>query len=458
MSKPLIKRLIEGDSRLILPTLAANSLDACVCDPPYHLQSVTARLGKEGAAPIQFGTDGAFRRASTGFMGKSWDGGDIAFDKRFWKKVFRVLKPGGHLLAFGGTRTDHRVACAIEDAGFEIRDKILYCYATGFPKSHNVSKGIDSLLGNERVVVGDNPNRKGRKPEGYHEGWSRPWQADDDAPAMKRTAAGSPESAAWDGWGTALKPAVEPIIVARKPIQEASVARNVLKYGTGAININACRIHTAGSEAKSYTIKRLKPGATLNETGGNWRPEDGVDYEGESAAGRWPANLILSCQCDGPHEADCPVAMLDAQSGVLQSGFLPAGTEREGVGYHGGLGCTVTNDSYGDSGGASRFFFIAKPTRREKGERNTHPTVKPIALMKHLVSLVCPPGGIVLDPFLGSGTTAVACERLGFGYVAIEREAEYMVIARQRVRHAVDYREDDAAINNGQPSLFAEDL
>jgi site-specific DNA-methyltransferase (adenine-specific) len=312
--------LLRGDCLELLPTLEEGSIDSCVTDPPYHLTSIVKRFGSDKAAPCQFGTDGAYARASKGFMGKQWDGGDIAFRPELWAEVLRVLKPGAHLLAFSGTRTYHRMACAIEDAGFEIRDQIGYCYGSGFPKSHN--------LGN--------------------------------------------------GWGTALKPAWEPIVLARKPLSESSIAANVLRHGTGGINVDGCRVGT--EEIKNHV--------------------------------RWPANLIH----DGSEEVvrgfPSPHGAGSACNGT--DGADPENWEGN-IFKHGGLGLRH---------GASRFFYTAKADGMDRlGSR--HPTVKPIDLMQYLVRLVCPRDGVVLDPFGGTGTTAEAAFREGMRCVLIEREEEY---------------------------------
>ncbi len=224
-----------GDCLEILPTLAENSIDACVTDPPYHLTSIVKRFGTDNAAPAQFGKDGAYARAAAGFMGRKWDGGDVAFRVETWREVYRVLKPGAHLIAFGGTRTFHRMACAIEDAGFEIRDQIQWLYGSGFPKSHDVSKGIDRAAGAEREVLGI----AGKS------GSERSCMAGDFAGGeYLATAAATTAARQWEGWGTALKPACEPIVLARKPLSESTVAANVLKWGTGALNIDGCRVAT----------------------------------------------------------------------------------------------------------------------------------------------------------------------------------------------------------------------
>lgn len=360
----------HGDCLEILPTLPADSVDSVVTDPPYHLTSIVKRFGGDNAAPAQFGTDGAFKRASRGFMGKQWDGGDVAFRPETWAEVLRVMKPGAHLLAFGGTRTYHRMACAIEDAGFEIRDTICWLYATGFPKSHNLH--------------GD-----------------------------------------WEGFGTALKPAFEPIILARKPLV-GTVAANVLKHGTGGINIDACRVAT---QAGDYA-----DGGRNNTVAFRSSPTGHQDRTEQHPLGRWPANVIH----DGSDEVTA--AFPQSEDGV-------AG-KRSGIAHvtlH-GLGPRNTPfGGYGSKGSAARFFYSAKADKTDRlGSK--HPTVKPIDLMAYLCRLVTPPGGTVLDPFAGSGSTGMACIREGFDCILIEREAEYVADIRRRLAH----------VGGNDTPLFAE--
>lgn len=456
-----MKQIIHGDSREVLAAMERNSLDCCVCDPPYHL----TQLSRGGSARINNleTPHGRTRLGEKGFMGKTWDGGDIAQDPTFWAEVFRVLKPGGSLLAFGGTRTHHRMVCAIEDAGFEIRDTIsyAYCYGSGFPKSHSIANDIDKLNGmparGHAIATASttHPTTGATLASGGNVGRHAP-QCDD--------------AKAWDGWGTALKPAFEPvvhavkpfadilpIVMARKPLAESSVARNVLAHGTGGINIDACRIATSDTLTGSGS-------PPLKFGGDNPRPfHDEAKPVGchQNADGRWPANFIISCNCCGmPHDHGCPVAELDAQSGVSQGKQSMRGVGLTGSNVFGSGDmdydtCRGHNDDI--ASGASRFFFTAKPSRKERGENNTHPTVKPISLMRYLVRLVCPPGGTVLDPFAGSGSTAVACEIEGFGYVAIEREAEYVEIARGRTGKAFLYVDDVACVEKtGQTRLFID--
>jgi hypothetical protein len=470
-------------------------------------------------------------------MGKRWDSSGIAYDQTVWEQCLRVLKPGGHLLAFGGTRTYHRMAVAIEDAGFEVRDNIHWLYGSGFPKSLDVSKAIDKqrddradiyrvtawvraardvagitnrdidaafgfagmaghwtsgksqpavptldqvplLLDVLGVAVDDVPDeirrllrdlngRKGQPGEnwwkrevtGQHEGhvfgqWVTNHGIDHHNTAqVKRDVPATDAARQWDGWGTALKPAHEPIVVARKPLV-GTVAQNVLQYGTGALNIDGCRVGT-------HDVLRA---TTNNNMRGSSYGSDTADRERDtvytpSDLGRWPANLVLThaADCADTCAAGCPVAELDRQSGTLTSGANPTrrGPDNARNTFGGYAGQTDVAPARGnDTGGASRFFtvtkwdpiadtapfrYVAKPGKKERNaglNANVHPTVKPIGLMRWLIRLVTPPSGIVLDPFLGSGTTAVAATLEGFGWIGCELTADYLPIIEARVRRA----------------------
>lgn len=368
-------QLINGDSRTELTKLADNSIDSIVTDPPYEL----------------------------GFMGKSWDATGIAYDVNLWRECLRVLKPGGHILAFSGSRTYHRMTVAIEDAGFEIRDQIMWVYGSGFPKSLDVSKAIDKQAGVERNVVG-----KGKS--GTTAIWSDGGMGNFDITAPATDAAKR-----WEGWGTALKPAHEPIVLARKPLI-GTVANNVLQHGTGALNIDGCRI----------------PGE-LEGDPNRFSKTDGGSFNAFTtppivrSEGRWPANLIH----DGSDE-------------VLE--LFP---EQK------------------DSGSAARFFYCAKANKRDRNEGldhftpqreadrphdnlpggdnprnrtnnprlNHHPTVKPTELMRYLCRLITPPNGIILDPFTGSGSTGKAAILEHFQFIGIEQQPDYITIAKARIQH-----------------------
>lgn len=393
----------HGDCLEVLAELPDASVDAVVTDPPYEL----------------------------GFMGKGWDASGIAYRVDLWAEALRVLKPGGHLLAFGGTRTWHRLACAIEDAGFEVRDSIAWMYGSGFPKSLDVSKAIDKAAGAERQVVG--PNRfagiNGKANADVYGVASRP---DETAPITDA-------AREWSGWGTALKPAHEPIVVARKPLV-GTVAANVLEHGTGALNIDACRIPSDDGFEKAWD----KPVKTNIGAADYVNPDGGAHVVDLSAnrpvGGRWPANVVLD---------EDQAAELDRQSGVSTS---KAGVHPD-TGRSGGImGAKVVRGKAGqpmghnDSGGASRFFYVAKAPARErpKVDGTAHPTVKPLTLMRWLCRLVTPPDGVILEPFAGSGTTVEAALLEGFRVVAIEREADYLPLIQARLdRVAAQEPEDE---------------
>lgn len=388
-----------------------NSVDAVITDPPYELA----------------------------FMGRAWDTSGIAFNPAVWAQCLRILKPGGHLLAFGGSRTWHRLAAAIEDAGFEIRDSIAWLYGSGFPKSLDVSKAIDKAAGAEREVVGTHHRHGG----GSAVSGSMLGSLGTDS-ELPLTAPATVAAKRWQGWGTALKPSFEPIVVARKPLA-GTVAANVLEYGTGALNIDACRIPTGDKLGGGSTTRgqQMKDG---------WhRPwMDDPDMVAANAErsrasvarseelGRWPTNVVLD-----KHQAEA----LDRQTGVLHSGTMRAGTERQpragGTIYGADTRTFAAADTYGDSGGASRFFPVfryeakAPTSERPNADGVQHPTVKPLDLMRWLVRLVTPVGAVVLEPFAGSGTTAEACILEDRRCIAIEREAEYLPLIVSRLRKPV---------------------
>ena len=424
--------LRQGDCLEVLKTIPDNSIDSVVTDPPYHLTSIVKRFGKEGSAPAQFGKDGAYSRASKGFMGKEWDGGDIAFRTDVWSECLRVLKPGGHLLAFSHSRTYHRMAVAIEDSGFDIRDQIMWIYGSGFPKSHNIGKAIDKIQGNEREVVGDNPNHRttsGLLELGFQDG--------------RESSTITKGNSDWEGWGTALKPAHEPIVMARKPLSEKSIAENVIKWGTGGINIDECRIPANWEDERPpswFNSGKSKSGEPTY--GGNLKTlTDSTLGERLNDGGRFPANIILD------EEAG---KVLDEQSGERGNGWKKnyGKEDYEGLQYSSSTqqcvfgGGYSGKNTYSDKGGASRFFYCPKTSKKEKGDENNHPTVKPLKLMEYLIKLVTPKGGVVMDCFMGSGSTGVAARNLGFKFIGIEREQEYMDIAKQRITQPVQTKLD----------------
>ncbi len=359
MSDDLLKlmgvSLRLGDCVELMRAMPDASVDSIVTDPPYEL----------------------------GFMGKGWDRTGIANNVAMWAEALRVLKPGGHLLAFSGTRTYHRMVCAIEDAGFEVRDQIGWAYGSGFPKSLDVSKAIDKAAGAEREVI-QQGERSAERPVVEDQSGGKAYRLAGDASI---TAPATDAARQWQGWGTALKPAWEPICVARKPLI-GTVAANVLAHGTGGLNIDGCRV-----EGEHTYTPRLTANSNLNDDG--WQ-KIGQAAEPVTVSGRWPANLIH----DGSDE------VLAAFPGD------------------------------GDSS-AARFYYAAKASKSDRGDGNTHPTVKPTDLMRYLCRLVTPPGGVVLDPFMGSGSTGKAAILEGFQFVGIDMTPEYVEIARGRVLGAI---------------------
>lgn len=539
--------ILIGDCRERLKELADNSIDACVCDPPYHL---TSKGAHEQGHPSWNGMTKAVR-AKRGFMGQEWDGGDVAFQPETWAEVLRVLKPGGHLVAFSGTRTYHRMTVAIEDAGFEVRDQLAWIYGSGFPKSLDVSKAIDKAAGHARgseYVPNFGNDVFGRGLGGGKHGAQ-------SEPAVTEAAQ------QWQGWGTALKPSWEPICLARKPLSEGSVAANVLRFGTGAINVDACRItphaeqslggspEASGRGIGPHELRSLrqagqeveKPTGT-GEVGHHLRPSlpqrdnEGAEQselegwlglvrnpnglspsehrqvvgggqgiaanagaEGISGApasdgslfgapaatggarspsqrgkGRQPAGEpgtdgLVGAQpgapSDGASSVEAPSGEPSPQgtnSGVgtplgrwpsnichdgsdeVLAGFPETESGSRKAGDYGVLGGDIYGRAAvgpmpaleGDSGSAARFFYCAKATTEERGEGNNHPTVKPKALMEWLIKLVTPPGGTVLDPFMGSGSTGLAADALQFDFIGCEMSPEYAAIAERRIREA----------------------
>lgn len=361
--------IIQGDSIEVLKTLDEGSVDALVTDPPYGLNNITEK--KTRACLSAWVNGEKFDAGGAGFMGKDWD--KWTPPPELWREVYRVMKAGAHGLVFAGSRTQDLMTLALRLAGFEVRDTLMWLYGSGFPKSHNVSKAIDKEKGVQGEVL---------YTQTQSNLLSGIVKTDRERTRVVRTvrAPASPEAEQWEGWGTALKPAFEPVILIRKPL-EGTVAKNVLKHGTGAINIDACRI-----EASDAPEGRSRHGGGLMQGASFQMP----DSRSSIPAGRHPANVIL----------DEEIA-----------------------------------DLLGDK---QRFFYCAKtsPQERHAGvDRNVHPTVKPIDLMRYLCRLITPPQGVVLDPFTGSGSTGCAAALEGFEFIGIEREQEYVEIAEQRVKH-----------------------
>ena len=342
--------IYNGDCLVVMDNMKKCSVDSIVTDPPYHLTSIVDRFGKASidddtltSKKVRSGADSYSRLIRTGFMGKEWDGGDIAFQVDTWRKCFELLKPGGHLIAFSGSRTYHRMAVAIEDAGFEIRDQCIWLYGSGFPKSHKVG----------------------------------------------------------EGWGTALKPAHEPMVLARKPIDQKSVADNVLKHGVGGINIDDCRVQCEPdddivrpdrTDAQAYNFFRGGEQDRMNVRKTTRQQPSSEQIQEINDRGRFPSNVM--------HD-----------------------------------GSSVVEDVFPDV--SLRYFYTAKTNQAERnaGANNTHPTVKPVELMRYLVRLVTPKAGLVLDPFMGSGSTGMAAREEEFKFIGIEKEEEYYEIAKARIKN-----------------------
>ena len=471
-------KLFSGDNIESLKKLEDNSIDSVVTDPPYGLS----------------------------FMGKKWDYDVPSVD--FWKEVYRVLKPGGHILSFGGTRTYHRMTVNIEDAGFEIRDQIMWLYGSGFPKSHNIGKAVDKLEGNEREIVGDKPYKSiNTKTTDIF--------MDDFSSKNRIQLQNTKGNSTWEGWGTGLKPANEPICLARKPLSEKTVAENVLRWGTGGVNVDGCRVGSDIIPSPQHKTKDFKSVRTAGEYNNTYKGEI-IQNEG-----RFPANIILECLCDEVIKGEkgevrkghrdgffnsnnvfeikndgkaerivnygdkgdthtnpmCPCYILDEQSGVskLSKGLMKSAKSGNSEGrYNWNNGEKNDFESvrgHDDKGGASRFFYQAKVSKAERNmgldefqqvdesknkaydvdggrkskydlavTKNNHPTVKPVSLMSYLCRLITPPGGIVLDPFMGSGSTGIAALLEDFSFIGMEMDEDYIKIAEARIKNYEEYR------------------
>lgn len=417
-------RILIGDCRERLKELPDASVDSAVCDPPYHLTGLpTGTVGYKSSSPNGKAYDRSkMAHAKRGFMGQTWDGGDVAFQPETWAEVLRVLKPGAHLVAFSGTRTYHRMVCAIEDAGFEIRDQLAWVYGSGFPKSHDVSKGIDATI----LHGGSNPQKIKKAIEGRPGDGRKTSTLPNNGIANRERRGGStndnPTTDAareWQGWGTALKPAWEPICLARKPLV-GTVAANVLAHGTGAINVDGCRVDGAPPKVTGRGIRCAA-----------WRSREGRDdieqetREFAQPSGRWPANIIH----DGSDEVLAGFPESKDGIAVNRNRGEVAPSVVDFTSGHSGK-----DEGYGGEGSAARFFYCAKTTTEERGDGNNHPTVKPIDLMRWLCRLVTPKGGTVLDPFAGSGSTLVAADAEQFNAIGCELSPDYAAIAEARVR------------------------
>ena len=378
-------KLLHGDCLIKMKEMADNSVEAIITDPPYGLS----------------------------FMGKKWDY-DVP-SVEIWREALRVLKPGGHLLSFAGSRTYHRMAVNIEDAGFEIRDQIMWVYGSGFPKSYNVAKGIEGKLttgsaswNNWKDLNGEKVDA-GKGATSLHQKEAEQGNRPTDYGSNKSVIldATTPEAKQWEGWGTALKPAHEPIVVARKPLI-GTIVENVLEHGTGGLNIDGCRI---------------------------------------APNGRFPANFI--------HDGSEEVVSLFPDSSTTGKRTQRSHSKEKKINDHAHAFQRQRSDQeYTDSGSSARFFYCAKAQKSEKGENNNHPTVKPVTLMKYLCRLITPSKGVVLDPFMGSGTTGIAATQEGFNFVGIEMDDEYIKIANHRISHWVEEKQELILEQRKQKTLF----
>jgi site-specific DNA-methyltransferase (adenine-specific) len=486
-----------------LKNLPDNSIDAIVTDPPYGLGNADPDYIMS-ALKMWIEGDREHIPAGKGFMGKQWDA--FVPPPAVWDECFRVLKPGGHILVFAGTRTQDLMGLSVRMAGFEIRDSISWIYGSGFPKSLDISKALDKMAGAEREVIGRNPNSRENATKE-----NTLYESGTVGKTDFITAPATDAAKQWAGWGTALKPALEPIIVGRKPLSEKNVASNVLKWGTGGINIDGSRV---GNEERTDTITENGFGSNFMDDG--WVPS-GKSYE-KTVTGRFPANLIFTHAEDcvevgvveesyainkteewtgfGQKERPdyesseqkvstvlyecvdgCPVKELDEQSGNRPGGTFPAKRgQAVNTSFASGQETPGGQRQMGDSGGASRFFYVAKANKKDRNEgldglmekgkvyngtsedsagkapgsvedkfstkpqTNFHPTVKPTSLMEYLVALVCPVGGVVLDPFTGSGSTGKAAIRKGMKFVGIEMTDEYLPIIKGRLEHEINQK------------------
>ena len=418
--------ILQGDVVEQLKTLPTNSIDSIVADPPYAL--TTTKRWKDDVKFSQNQSD-VGKRFSKGFMGKEWDGAIPGVE--VWREALRVVKPGAHMLAFGGTRTHHRLMVAIEDAGWEIRDTLMWVYGSGFPKSLDVSKAIDKAAGVEREVVGKGISGNPQSHKTHNMGNDIINGGYEFGGEFNLTIPATDAAIQWNGWGTALKPAWEPIALCRKPL-DGTVAANTLKWGVGGINIDGCRVAYQSKADYENLINNYKGGLeratpetqeSWNLHEGGWKLGKGIVLP-EETRGRFPANLIH----DGSDEV--LERFPDTKSVKSKRG------DGIGIGYHGSDATFDTERGFNDFGSAARFFYCAKASKSERGTDNKHPTVKPFALMRYLCKLITPQKGIVLDPFMGSGSTGVAAYQEGFNFTGFELEKDSFETADLRIKNA----------------------
>jgi len=478
-------RLILGDCLVEMKKITDNFIDTIITDPPYNLSTVKRFKAKDSGEKWNV-KSGVFHRTSKGFMGQEWDGTGISFSVELWKEVLRIAKPGSTLLCFGGTRTWHRLACAIEDAGWIIKDTIMWIHGQGFPKAGDIGKQLDKKAGVKGRIIkiqklgGTSATLKGKA---NRKDWYDQGEGGQFTPQLEIREPATPEAKLWNGWKShGLKPAYEPIIMAMK-LNEGSYAENALKWGVAGLNIDGGRIginiENEPDTGDSYYMKRNKQYPDKGSSKIMGQKSDRVDITMKQ--GRFPANIILECICDEVIEGkekktydytgkkeyqengflpvikpnspsnrgdkaiihtnpECPCYILDKQSGTRPAGTFPP---KRGSSAFFGLGDAENRNEFvgqlKDIGGASRFFYTAKASRNERGKDNKHPTVKPLALIKYLCTLTkTPTGGKVLDPFLGSGTTGVAAKELGRNFIGIEICKNYYDIAERRINQTTE--------------------
>jgi len=460
--------LINSKMQDSLSKMEPNSVDCIITDPPYHLESITKRFGKPNSSRCQFGNDGSFSRISRGFMGKEWDGGDTSFRKETWQLCLKVLKPGGNLIVFGGSRTFSRISVAIEDAGFEVKDTLMWLYGSGFPKSMDISKAIES-----QILFGKSSTQRKREIEQCSDGEEyRTVETRNgamgvkEAKTRKRFSPTKAESKRFEGYGTCLKPAYEPIIWAMKPL-DGTYASNALKWGTAGINVKEARIADEASRSE----------------------------------GRFPSNVVLTFSDEDKSEV-CGAMPEGDKNGTIGKVY------ENGSKIYGKYDHVNEFDAYEDEGSASRYFYCAKASTKDRDEglelgfektdshvlqgrkegsegsvclrengtmhpnqfagcgaskRNIHPTVKPTELMQYLCRLFAVRGGLILDPFMGSGSTGKAAmfenreRRSGYSFVGIEMTDEYLPLAKARIEYALhgfEYEQRKEEADKGQLHLF----
>lgn len=460
--------LHPGDNRETLRRLIDQGVrvHSVVTDPPYGLTSITKRFGKEGAAPAKHGTDGAFSRASGGFMGKVWDGTGIERDPEFWRLIWEILLPGGFVFAFSGSRTGHWQACAMEMAGFIMHPMHGWVYGSGMPKAHNAGRAVEGQLrgGKARYSARDGHLHvsEGRAAPGaqMQEMSARTMANGESAWSGQSVNVSHPYAEPWKGWayGTQTqKPALEPIYLGQKPFSEKNGALNLLKHGVGAMNIDACRVTAEGRPLREVADFRddvtYSPNSLSGRVDGSLRSSKAV---GTTDLGRWPANLLH----DGSEAVIDLFPDSKGQRGAIL-GTEPSRTGDANTHCYGEYGARPPTPVRGDEGSAARFFHgftltdedyawaiaagliddvpaLLEPIRyagkAKKSDRagSKHPTVKPVALMEYCITHLTPKGGTVLDPFAGSGTTGEAAQRLGFDCILMEAEPDYVDFLRQR--------------------------